>query len=167
MASESKRVRGSKGSVRLMYYHHLKEEEEEEENQRWRTVARRLTAPEELVSCIWRRAPQIIWGGCQAYLKLDAQPSKMRVLLMTYSKNNFESLKEHYIYVAVKIIDTQHGRQDYVMKNLTREAKLLSMLQHPSIVRLYETIQHRLLESNTICFNTNYGEIDYTDRDRR
>ncbi|KAF7385604.1 hypothetical protein HZH68_014034 [Vespula germanica] len=44
--------------------------------------------------------------------------------------------------VAVKIIDTQHGRQDYVMKNLTREAKLLSMLQHPSIVRLYETIQY-------------------------
>ncbi|XP_047362572.1 MAP/microtubule affinity-regulating kinase 3-like isoform X2 [Vespa velutina] len=28
------------------------------------------------------------------------------------------------------------------MKNLTREAKLLSMLQHPSIVRLYETIQY-------------------------
>ncbi|KYM80033.1 Hormonally up-regulated neu tumor-associated kinase [Atta colombica] len=27
------------------------------------------------------------------------------------------------------------------MKNLTREAKVLSMLQHPSIVRLYETIR--------------------------
>ncbi|KAK2577852.1 hypothetical protein KPH14_001115 [Odynerus spinipes] len=46
------------------------------------------------------------------------------------------------LQVAVKIIDTQHGRQDYVVKNLTREAKLLSMLQHPSIVRLYETIQY-------------------------
>ncbi|KAI4475872.1 hypothetical protein M0804_014037 [Polistes exclamans] len=44
--------------------------------------------------------------------------------------------------VAVKIIDTQHGRQDYIVKNLTREAKLLSMLHHPSIVRLYETIQY-------------------------
>lgn len=30
-----------------------------------RAVAGRLTAPKELVSCIWRRAPQIIWGGCQ------------------------------------------------------------------------------------------------------
>ncbi|KYN02398.1 MAP/microtubule affinity-regulating kinase 3 [Cyphomyrmex costatus] len=28
------------------------------------------------------------------------------------------------------------------MKNLTREAKVLSMLQHPSIVRLYETIRY-------------------------
>ncbi|XP_043486695.1 MAP/microtubule affinity-regulating kinase 3-like [Polistes fuscatus] len=46
------------------------------------------------------------------------------------------------IIVAVKIIDTQHGRQDYIVKNLTREAKLLSMLHHPSIVRLYETIQY-------------------------
>ncbi|KAI4475873.1 hypothetical protein M0804_014036 [Polistes exclamans] len=45
-------------------------------------------------------------------------------------------------WVAVKIIDTQHGRQDYIVKNLTREAKLLSMLHHPSIVRLYETIQY-------------------------
>ncbi|XP_033218494.1 SNF1-related protein kinase catalytic subunit alpha KIN12-like [Belonocnema kinseyi] len=43
--------------------------------------------------------------------------------------------------VAIKIIDTNENRQSYVLKNLTREAKLLSMLQHPCIVRLYETIQ--------------------------
>lgn len=42
--------------------------------------------------------------------------------------------------VAIKIIDVEQGKKDYVMKNLTREAKVLSMLQHPSIVRLYETI---------------------------
>lgn len=42
--------------------------------------------------------------------------------------------------MAVKIIDVAQGK-DYVMKNLTREAKVLSMLQHPSIVRLYETIR--------------------------
>ncbi|RLU17243.1 hypothetical protein DMN91_011312 [Ooceraea biroi] len=45
------------------------------------------------------------------------------------------------ILVAIKIIDVEQGKKDYVMKNLTREAKVLSMLQHPSIVRLYETIR--------------------------
>ncbi|XP_018395817.1 PREDICTED: hormonally up-regulated neu tumor-associated kinase-like [Cyphomyrmex costatus] len=44
--------------------------------------------------------------------------------------------------VAIKIIDVEQGKKDYVMKNLTREAKVLSMLQHPSIVRLYETIRY-------------------------
>ncbi|XP_031784442.1 MAP/microtubule affinity-regulating kinase 3-like isoform X4 [Nasonia vitripennis] len=43
--------------------------------------------------------------------------------------------------VAIKIIDTSRITQEYVIKNLTREAKILSMLNHPSIVRLYETIQ--------------------------
>lgn len=43
--------------------------------------------------------------------------------------------------VAIKIIDVEQGKKDYVIKNLTREAKVLSMLQHPSIVRLYETIR--------------------------
>lgn len=42
--------------------------------------------------------------------------------------------------MAVKIIDAAQGK-DYVMKNLTREAKMLSMLQHPNIMRLYETIR--------------------------
>nr|XP_046493020.1 hormonally up-regulated neu tumor-associated kinase homolog [Neodiprion pinetum] len=43
--------------------------------------------------------------------------------------------------VAVKVIDTGAIREDYVFKNLTREARLLSKLRHPNIVRLYETIQ--------------------------
>ncbi|XP_023315024.1 serine/threonine-protein kinase MARK1-like [Trichogramma pretiosum] len=43
--------------------------------------------------------------------------------------------------VAVKVIDTNKINQEYVIKNLTREAKLLSMLHHQNIVKLYETIQ--------------------------
>lgn len=35
-----------------------------------RAVAGRLTAPKKLVSCIWPRASQIIWGSCRAYLEL-------------------------------------------------------------------------------------------------
>lgn len=50
--------------------------------------------------------------------------------------------------VAIKIIDVEQGKKDYVMKNLTREAKVMSMLQHPSIVRLYETI--RVSEKNVL-----------------
>ncbi|XP_058792944.1 uncharacterized protein LOC131665217 [Phymastichus coffea] len=44
-------------------------------------------------------------------------------------------------WVAVKIIDTNKILQKYVLKNLYREAKLLSKLNHPNIIRLYETIQ--------------------------
>lgn len=47
--------------------------------------------------------------------------------------------------VAIKIIDTSQITQEYVIKDLTREAKLLSMLHHPNIVKLYETIQVRYL----------------------
>lgn len=42
-------------------------------SRQWRAVAGRLTAAKELVSCIWRRAPQIIWGGCQTYLEPNAR----------------------------------------------------------------------------------------------
>lgn len=42
-------------------------------SRQWRAVAGRLTAPKELVSCIWQRAPQIIWGGCQTYLEPNAR----------------------------------------------------------------------------------------------
>lgn len=61
-------------------------------------------------------------------------------------KGNFARVAEavHTVLqskVAIKIIDTSENRQSYVMKNLTREAKILAMLHHPCIVRLYETIQ--------------------------
>uniref|UniRef100_A0ABD2X1C4 Protein kinase domain-containing protein n=1 Tax=Trichogramma kaykai TaxID=54128 RepID=A0ABD2X1C4_9HYME len=52
---------------------------------------------------------------------------------------NIFSAREHK--VAVKVIDTNKINQEYVIKNLTREAKLLSMLHHQNIVKLYETIQ--------------------------
>ncbi|XP_012285271.1 MAP/microtubule affinity-regulating kinase 3 [Orussus abietinus] len=43
--------------------------------------------------------------------------------------------------VAIKVIDAGTIRKSYVVKNIAREAKLLSVLHHPGIVRLYETIQ--------------------------
>ncbi|XP_051176274.1 serine/threonine-protein kinase MARK2-like isoform X2 [Leptopilina boulardi] len=67
-------------------------------------------------------------------------------LLRILGKGNFARVAEafHTVLqskVAIKIIDTNENRQKYVMKNLTREAKILAMLHHPCIVRLYETIQ--------------------------
>lgn len=52
-----------------------KEKERRRASRQWWAVAGRLTAPKELVSCIWRRALQIIWGGCQTYLESNAQES--------------------------------------------------------------------------------------------
>ncbi|PSN53361.1 hypothetical protein C0J52_23305 [Blattella germanica] len=43
--------------------------------------------------------------------------------------------------VAVKIIDTSKIKEDYVARNLEREALVLSRLSHPSIVYLYETLK--------------------------
>ncbi|XP_011266773.2 MAP/microtubule affinity-regulating kinase 3 [Camponotus floridanus] len=67
-------------------------------------------------------------------------------MLRPLGKGNFARVEEAIhtvlgVKVAIKIIDVEQGKKDYVMKNLTREAKVLSMLQHPSIVRLYETIR--------------------------
>lgn len=64
--------------------------------------------------------------------------------------------------VAIKIIDLEQGKKDYVMKNLTREAKVLSMLQHPSIVRLYETIRvsEGTFSERNRNLDTHFGTID-------
>ena len=44
--------------------------------------------------------------------------------------------------VAMKIIDKRKAQQDpYVAKNFRREAKLLQMVRHPSILQLYEVIE--------------------------
>ncbi|XP_011496574.1 PREDICTED: CBL-interacting serine/threonine-protein kinase 26-like [Ceratosolen solmsi marchali] len=57
------------------------------------------------------------------------------------SSINQQCLRISLLKVAIKITDTTKISQNYILKNLTREAKLLSMLDHPNIVKLYETIQ--------------------------
>ncbi|XP_072170246.1 uncharacterized protein [Diadema setosum] len=42
--------------------------------------------------------------------------------------------------VALKVIDKRKITKSYIKKNLTREARMMSQLQHPNIARLYETI---------------------------
>ena len=43
--------------------------------------------------------------------------------------------------VAVKIIDMNNIKDDYVRRNLFREARLLRRLSHPNIIKLFETIK--------------------------
>ncbi|XP_070165896.1 MAP/microtubule affinity-regulating kinase 3-like [Polyergus mexicanus] len=89
-------------------------------------------------------------GGGNVVVVAPANKSLVRVgkyqMLGPLGKGNFARVEEAIhtvlgVKVAIKIIDVEQGKKDYAMKNLTREAKVLSMLQHPSIVRLYETIR--------------------------
>ncbi len=59
-----------------------------------------------------------------------------------------------YIQVAIKIIETDKIKEEYVKKNLLREAQLMRRLRHPNIIRLYET-----MKTNTLyCLVTEVAE---------
>eukprot|EP00057_Strongylocentrotus_purpuratus_P013216 XP_011667690.1 PREDICTED: hormonally up-regulated neu tumor-associated kinase [Strongylocentrotus purpuratus] len=63
----------------------------------------------------------------------------------TIGKGNFAvvELATHTVTktkVALKVIEKRKITKPYVKKNLTREARIMSQLRHPNIVRLYETI---------------------------
>ena len=72
-------------------------------------------------------------------LKLKANLTHVK-----YEKNlqTFEAL--FLFQVAVKIIDMNNIKDDYVRRNLFREARLLRKLAHPNIIKLFETIKVRL-----------------------
>ncbi|KAJ8033729.1 Serine/threonine-protein kinase par-1 [Holothuria leucospilota] len=64
----------------------------------------------------------------------------------TLGKGNFAvvELASHIITntkVAIKIIDRRKLKEEYMQKNLYREAKVMNQLRHPNIVRLYETLK--------------------------
>ena len=58
------------------------------------------------------------------------------------------------LQVAIKIIEIEKIKEEYVKKNLLREAQLMRRLRHPNIIRLYET-----MKTNTIyCLVTEIAE---------
>lgn len=58
------------------------------------------------------------------------------------------------VQVAIKIIETDKIKEEYVKKNLLREAQLMRRLRHPNIIRLYET-----MKTNTLyCLVTEVAE---------
>lgn len=58
--------------------------------------------------------------------------------------------------VAIKIIETDKIKEDYVRKNLLREAQLMRRLRHPNIIRLYETMK----SNNLYCLVMEVAEGD-------
>jgi len=58
----------------------------------------------------------------------------------------------------MKVIDTRKIKDDYVKKNILREALLLKIVHHPNIVRLYETLK----QNSIYCIVTEFvpgGEL--------
>lgn len=58
----------------------------------------------------------------------------------------------------MKVIDTRKIKDEYVRKNILREALLLKKVNHPNIVRLYETLK----QHSIYCIVTEYvpgGEL--------
>ena len=58
----------------------------------------------------------------------------------------------------MKVIDTRKIKDDYVKRNILREARLLKKVNHPNIVRLYETLK----QHSIYCIVTEYvsgGEL--------
>lgn len=53
-------------------------------------------------------------------------------------------MKISLFQVAVKIMDINKIKEDYVLKNLYREAKLMAKLNHPNVTSLFETMQVRI-----------------------
>ncbi|KAK4884141.1 hypothetical protein RN001_000412 [Aquatica leii] len=73
--------------------------------------------------------------------------------------------------VAVKIMDITQIKEDYILKNLHREAKIMSQLRHPSIVSLFQTMQNgniyylvsELVGGGDLCTfikSQKYGKLD-------
>jgi serine/threonine protein kinase len=71
--------------------------------------------------------------------------------------------------VALKLIDQSKAKSQKDKENITREIKLLSLLDHPNIVKLFEVIQ--LPEKNTTCLVLEFvegGELfDYIVANKR
>ncbi|ESO06195.1 hypothetical protein HELRODRAFT_64434 [Helobdella robusta] len=57
------------------------------------------------------------------------------------------------VKVAIKIIDTRKIKDEYVRTHLHREARLMTALRHPNIIRLYETLKAQTL----YCLVTEYA----------
>ena len=64
------------------------------------------------------------------------------------------ALFQLFLQVAIKIIETDKIKEDYVRKNLLREAQLMRRLRHPNIIRLYETMK----TNNLYCLVTEVAE---------
>lgn len=68
--------------------------------------------------------------------------------------NNKLMMLSTFLQVAIKIIETDKIKEDYVRKNLLREAQLMRRLRHPNIIRLYETMK----TNNLYCLVTEVAE---------
>ena len=83
--------------------------------------------------------------------------SAVHTLTRAKVNQNESGENSYYLFtlqVAIKIIETDKIKEDYVRKNLLREAQLMRRLRHPNIIRLYETMK----TNNLYCLVTEIAE---------
>lgn len=57
-------------------------------------------------------------------------------------KKGIQPIKAVFLLqVAVKIMDVTQIKEEYIIRNLHREARIMAQLRHPCIVNLYQTMQ--------------------------
>lgn len=64
-----------------------------------------------------------------------------------------------YLQVAIKVMDTSQIKEEYVVRNLEREARIMSNLSHPCIAALYETLQVNINNVMILIFAILFGNI--------
>ena len=81
---------------------------------------------------------------CDSFLLRNRHTYSEHILNCNYIIMSF-GFSFVWLQVAIKVIDRDKIKEEYVRANLYREARILAQLRHPNLVRLYETISVRSL----------------------
>ena len=108
----------------------------------------------------------------------DDKSQKKYIILRTLGKGSFGKVKEaiHVLSgekIAIKILEKQKIKKDDDLVRIRREINILSKVQHPNIIQLYEVwSSHQIIETNKYFFfvmeYAQNGELShYIEKEKR